>query len=60
MDGSVQYEGTSIVLQVSRDSANSVGNELKSKVDHMDLNYDMIILLQHILYLYYIHDNYVE
>jgi len=49
--------GTGIVLQVPRDSVNPVGKGLKSWVDHMELNYDMILLLQHILYLYYIYDH---
>jgi hypothetical protein len=32
-------------------------NRLISWVEYMELNYDMIFLLQHILYLYCIHDN---
>jgi hypothetical protein len=41
-------------------SANLVRNGLISQVNHMELNYDMIIILQHILYLYCIHDHFVK
>jgi hypothetical protein len=52
--------GTGIVLQVHRDSANLTGKGLISWVDYIVLNYDMIILLQHMLYLYCIHDGIVK
>jgi hypothetical protein len=49
--------GIGIVLQVHWDSVNYTKKGLKAWIDHMRLNYDMILLLQHILYLYCIHDN---
>jgi hypothetical protein len=51
---------TSVVLLVFWDSANPTGNGLISWVDHMELNYDMILLLRHILYLYYIYDDIIQ
>jgi hypothetical protein len=43
---------TIIVLQVPRDSPNPTKKGLISRVDHVVLSYDMIILLQHIYYIY--------
>lgn len=45
MNNSVHIRGTSVVLQVHRDSANLAEKGLISWVNHMELNYDMIILL---------------
>jgi hypothetical protein len=53
-DGMHTIFGAPVVLQVPRDNNNLTWNGLISWVDHMELNYDMIILLQHILYLYFI------
>jgi hypothetical protein len=47
--------GTNIVLQILRDSSNPAGNGLISWLDYMVLRYNMIILLQHIPYIYCIH-----
>jgi len=52
--------GTGVVLQVHRDSVIPTGKRLISSVDHMKLNYDMTLLLKHILYLYCIHDQFVK
>jgi hypothetical protein len=52
--------GTGIVIQVPRDNVNPAGKKLISRVDHMVLSYDMILLLHHILYLYCIHDDIVK
>jgi hypothetical protein len=60
MDGSVHIKGTDFVSQVLQDNVNLAGNGLKSWVDHMMLSYGMIIVLQHILYLYCIHDDIVK
>jgi hypothetical protein len=37
------------------DSANPTKKGLRSSIEHMEFTYEMIILLQHILYLYCIH-----
>jgi len=60
MDGSVHIKGTDFVSQVLQDNVNLAGNGLKSWVEHMVLSYGMIIVLQHILYLYCIHDDIVK
>jgi hypothetical protein len=49
-----------VVLQVLRDSGNLIGKGLISWVDHLKLNYNMIILVHHILCLYCIHDLFVK
>jgi hypothetical protein len=53
---------TIIVLQVLRDSPNPAKKGLISRVDHVVLSYDMIILLQHIyiIYIYCIHVDIVK
>jgi len=60
MDSSIHIGGIDIVLKVLRDSANSTENGLISWIEHMELNYDMIILLYYILYLYCIHNHFVK
>jgi hypothetical protein len=60
MDGSVHIRGTSVVLRVLQDIVNSAWNGLISWVDHMELSYDTILLLHHILYLYCIYDHFVK
>jgi len=52
-DNSVHIRGTGVVLQVHQEIANLAEKWLISWVDHMMLSYGMIILLQHILYIYY-------
>jgi hypothetical protein len=49
-----------IILQVPQDSTGPARKRLISCIDDMELNYDIIILLQHILYLYYIYDDIVK
>jgi hypothetical protein len=60
IDGNVHTRGTDIVLQVPQDNANPIGKGLISWVDYIELNYNMILLLQHILYLCCIHDDIVK
>jgi hypothetical protein len=60
VDGMWQYSGHGIVLRVPRDNTNPTKNELRAWINHMELNYDMILLLQHIRYLYSIHDGIVK
>jgi hypothetical protein len=45
MDSSIHIWGTGVVLHVPQNSSNPVGKGLISWVDHMELNYDMILLV---------------
>jgi hypothetical protein len=56
-DGSVYIQGIGVVLQVSRENANLTRKGLISWVYHIVLSYDIIILLQCILYIYFIHND---
>jgi len=45
MESSVHIWGTNVVLQVPRDNANPTEKGLISWVDHMELNYDMMLFI---------------
>jgi len=38
----VLHQGTGVVLQISREIANPIKNELKARIDHMEESYDYV------------------
>ncbi len=45
MNDSINIRGTGVVLQVLRDSANPVRKGLISWIDHVKLNYNIILVI---------------
>jgi hypothetical protein len=60
MDDSVQYVGHQYCITGLSEQCQPCREWLISWVDLTVLSYDMILSLQHILYLYYIHDGIVK
>jgi hypothetical protein len=49
-------QGTGVILQITRDRFNPARNGLISWVNHLELNYDMtLVISMYIVYLYCIH-----